>query len=411
MSLNALKVLYDRLKDEITKYAGMNKLPNEEDKTWFGRQAQKLRWHFFAKDTIQDVRDKITGQITLLQPALTARHFQGAAIQSQLFHEESLTNFDDLKVMLRVIYHHLQTTSMPPAPSLQAPTPAGDPSSLSRASTLVPSPDDCTAYTTASQQLSPFLPPPNPPPKLASSLHRLRITYKLHIPLKTFLTTLDSPSPQHNILWVHDHPASTQISAIIHSVLTSQDKPILSFSASHINPANRSLDVPAPTLLIHAIYTFLHQLLNYLTTHPTPANNPRRIDAPSFGSLDGTQTTLPTALLLLGNLLDELCCPCVFVLDNMQFLDKPALQPYLADFYALFSRKPNRVSARYEGSHKLLVTTRGGSAGLSDRGIAKGLGRCATNGQVVSGSGGVVVWEEVKGMVEGWVVPEMVGKD
>jgi hypothetical protein len=406
-SLNALKVLYDKLKDEITKYAGMNKLPNEEEKVWFKRQVQKIKWHFFAKKSIQEIKSKITDQVILLQPSLTARHIQGAVVQAQLFHEESLTNFDDIKVLLRLIVHNMQTNSAQQALTVPTATHPGEPTSLSRASTLVPSPDDYTAYTTASDQLFPFLPPPPTPTTLAASLKRLRVTHKLRLPIKTFLTTFYSASTQSNILWLLDHPGSTQVSAIFHSVLTSLDKPVLSFSASHIDPSNKSLDLSPITILVHAIYTFLHQLLNYLTAHAAEVR--QRIDAPAFASLDGTITTLPTAITLLGNLLDNLPGPCIIILDNMQFLDKDALQPQLKEFYALFARRPDRSFATYDGTHKLMMTTRGISAGLSDMGMGKELTRCTTKTEVIppGNGGGYVLWEEVKSTVEGWKVPDM----
>ena len=71
-SLDSLKELYDRFKHEVAKYAGMNKLPNEREQKFLHRQAQKNSWHFFAKKQITDLRDKITAQVNLLQPALTA---------------------------------------------------------------------------------------------------------------------------------------------------------------------------------------------------------------------------------------------------------------------------------------------------------------------------------------------------
>ncbi len=71
-SLNSLKELYDRFKDEVAQSAGMNKLPNEKQRSFVHRQAQKISWHFFAKKQITDLRDKITAQVTLLQPALAA---------------------------------------------------------------------------------------------------------------------------------------------------------------------------------------------------------------------------------------------------------------------------------------------------------------------------------------------------
>ena len=71
-SLDALKELYDRFKDEVGKYDGMNKLPNEKERNFLHRQAQKISWHFFAKRQITDLRDKITAQVSLLQPALAA---------------------------------------------------------------------------------------------------------------------------------------------------------------------------------------------------------------------------------------------------------------------------------------------------------------------------------------------------
>ena len=71
-SLDSLKGLYDAFKDEVSKYAGMNKLPNEKERNYLRRQAQKISWHFFAKREITDLRNKITAQVNLLQPALTA---------------------------------------------------------------------------------------------------------------------------------------------------------------------------------------------------------------------------------------------------------------------------------------------------------------------------------------------------
>ena len=70
--LNSLKELYDKFKGEIDNYAGMNKLPEEKQRNFLHRQAQKITWHFFAKKQITDLREKITAQVVLLQPALNA---------------------------------------------------------------------------------------------------------------------------------------------------------------------------------------------------------------------------------------------------------------------------------------------------------------------------------------------------
>ncbi len=71
-SLNTLKELFDSFKEEIKKYDGMNKLPDEKERFFIRRQAQKIQWHFFAKKTIKDLREKISAQLQILQPSLTA---------------------------------------------------------------------------------------------------------------------------------------------------------------------------------------------------------------------------------------------------------------------------------------------------------------------------------------------------
>ena len=70
-TLNGLKELYDRFKDEVAEYEGMNNLSNEKQINFLRRAYQKITWHFFAKKQITDLREKIAAQVLLLQPALT----------------------------------------------------------------------------------------------------------------------------------------------------------------------------------------------------------------------------------------------------------------------------------------------------------------------------------------------------
>jgi hypothetical protein len=310
--------------------------------------------------------------------------------------------------MIRVLEHKLAALTS----TMTTSQPSSDPSNttLSRASTLLPNdPEDYTGYLTALQQISPFVPAfiAN---IIASSLRRLKCSFKLHSALKAFLTNLDSASLQSNTLWLLDSPSCTQISSILFSVHTQLDRPVLAFSCSHISPSGQ--DISPETILTNLLYHFLYSLLLYLNTHLSTLPN-RRIDASGFAQLDGSPTSIPVAITLLSNLLDDLPCPALCIIDNFQQLDKPANQKNLEELFTLFSRQTNRAYASFEGAHKLLVTTRGGTGMLLDMVRDKKVVMVRTGNEVgVGGRAGMryEVWEEVKGMVEGVMVREKEGE-
>ncbi len=297
--------------------------------------------------------------------------------------------------MIRVIYSHITAK----APSALMPEPT-DSTTLSRASTLVAgAPDDYTGYTTARQQLAPFV-PATLPDTISKPLKRLRVSNKLRVTVKTWLTNIDSGSSQSNILWLLENPVSTQCSAILYSVVAALDRPILSFSCSHVD-IKANTDIAPEALLRNMVYSFLHTLLTYLDTHLPDVR--QRIDASSFSSLDGSTSSIPTALMLLGNLLDNLPTSCVVIIDNAQFLDKDALKTDLLELFALFGRRPNRAFASFEGAHKLLLTTRGLAGVLAEMGREGRLTRLKTGAEVLE-SGGYILWEELRMGVEGMKV-------
>ena len=282
----------------------------------------------------------------------------------------------------------------------------GPTTTISRASTLVPgSADDYTGYTTALQQVAPFV-TPAVPDSLSASLKRLKVQHGLHSTTKKWLTSLDSSSPQSNILWLYDNPLSIQSSAFIYTALSEIDRPVLSYSCSHLSTANKTGTIPPDARLSYMIYSFLGILLTYLDTHlPTVR---QRIDAPAFESLDGSPNSIPLAITLLGNLLDNLPCPCTVIIDNFEHIGKALNSSYLRDFFELFSRRPDRQFASFEGSHKLLVTTPGPWPMLSEMRGAKKLTGLGTREQGIreDGSGGYVFWEEIRDVIEGMKVKD-----
>ena len=114
---------------------------------------------------------------------------------------------------------------------------------------------------------------------------------------------------------------------------------------------------------------------------------------------------MDTAITLLGNLLDNLPTSCIVIIDNSQFLDKPAVKPHLREFFNLFGRRPNRTYASFEGSHKLLLTSKGFPGVLANLSSEKRLTQFNTENQVVQ-SAGYILWEDVKSTVEGMQVAE-----
>jgi hypothetical protein len=69
--LLALKHLYDEFKEEYDKYIGMNKSPDEKEIHFITRQAKKIKWEFFTKTKIQELKIRVTQQVTLLSPSIT----------------------------------------------------------------------------------------------------------------------------------------------------------------------------------------------------------------------------------------------------------------------------------------------------------------------------------------------------
>ena len=169
--------------------------------------------------------------------------------------------------MMRVIYSHITANN----PSIIMPDPTDPNIPLSRASTLLPGDaDDYTGYTTARQQLAPFI-TPTMPDQLSQTLKRLRIKHRLHLTLKTWLTNLDSASTATNILWLLDKPTSTKISSILFSTLTSQDRPVLAFSCSHVDSKNHDI-TPENSVQKYNLLLPLHP--PHLPFHAPPPGTP-----------------------------------------------------------------------------------------------------------------------------------------
>ena len=67
-NLEALKQYYLDLRDTIEKNAGLTTLEKGGLEYHLKRQLMKLKWEFFIKGPVQVLREKITQQISLLNP-------------------------------------------------------------------------------------------------------------------------------------------------------------------------------------------------------------------------------------------------------------------------------------------------------------------------------------------------------